>query len=95
MKAWRIGQDLSQAEVAKLLEISQAAYSNLESGRVDTALSTVAKAMEITRLDAVALLAGQDPLEAARDAMLRKGLRMILEPLPAPPAPGSPQGERT
>jgi transcriptional regulator with XRE-family HTH domain len=56
MKTWRIGRDLSQAEAAKLLGISQAAYSNLEAGRVDTSLSTVAKAAETTGLPVAALL---------------------------------------
>lgn len=35
----------------------------------------------------------QDPLDAARSALLAKGYRMILEPLPARPGPAEPPGE--
>jgi len=57
MKTWRIGRELSQVQAADLLKMSQAGYSKLEAGQVDTALSTVAKASEITGLSLGALLA--------------------------------------
>lgn len=90
MKAWRTGRDLSQAEAAKLLEISQAAYSNLEAGRVDAGLSTVAKAAEVTGLPALALLGSPEGVEAALRTLAQAGYRVTLEPLPAPQAPPEP-----
>lgn len=65
MKTWRTGQDLSQAQVAGLLNISQAGYSKIESGAVDTGLSQVAKALEVTGLPLSALLSPQGSAEAS------------------------------
>jgi transcriptional regulator with XRE-family HTH domain len=91
MKAWRSGRDLSQAKVADLMEISQAAYSNLEAGRVDAALSTVAKASEVTGLSVADLLAAersteiQDAVRIVQDAGLlvlsHSALRVLQTPV--------------
>lgn len=80
-----------------MLDISQAAYSNLESGRVDTTLSTVAKAAEITGLSPAQLLDPQGPAEGGKSflsslasELRREGLRMTLEPVE--PFQGEPRG---
>jgi transcriptional regulator with XRE-family HTH domain len=96
MKAWRSGRGLNQEKAAELFGISQAAYSNLELGRVDTSLSTVAKAAEITGLSPCALLSPQGSPEAsggvqkALDFLLSQGYSVTLSKAPAAPRP---QGE--
>ncbi|HLP30283.1 MAG TPA: helix-turn-helix transcriptional regulator [Fibrobacteria bacterium] len=87
MKAWRSGRELSQSQVAELLGISQAGYSKLEAGGVDTSLSTVAKAAEVTGLSPGVLLGEARPeggtitLDQALRALYLAGHRVTLEPL--------------
>lgn len=91
MKTWRTGRDLTQGEAAKLLEMSQAGYSKLEAGQVDTSLSTVAKAAEVTGLSPAALLGSQAvmPLPDMVMAVLKAGYRVEA----ARPGPAEPPGE--
>jgi transcriptional regulator with XRE-family HTH domain len=87
MKTWRTGRDLSQAKAAELLGMSQAGYSKLEAGGVDTGLSTVAKAAEVTGLSLGALLGealaagGPITVDQAIKALYLAGHAVHLEPL--------------
>ncbi len=78
MKTWRIGRELSQVQAADLLKMSQAGYSKLEAGQVDTALSTVAKASEITGLSLGALLA-EGPASSPEHIPLPLALQTVLD----------------
>jgi DNA-binding XRE family transcriptional regulator len=93
MKVWRAGLDLSQAEAAKLLGISQAAYSNLEAGRVDTSLSTVAKAAEVSNLPVAALLGIQTFPEPSVAEMMQALVDAGYRVEKAAPAAPRPKGE--
>ena len=56
IRAWREHLDLSQADVAARLQVSQSQYSKWESGNVDLRLSTLNKIADALGLDIEQLL---------------------------------------
>lgn len=95
MKTWRIGRDLSQAEAAKLLKMSQAGYSKVEAGSVDTGLSNVAMAAEVTGLTVAELLGAPGTLSVAEmmQALVDAGYR--VEKARSAPEPASGEGSKS
>lgn len=91
---------MNQTQAAALFGISQPSYSQLEAGKVDAALSTLAKAAEITGLSPAQLLAPTGPAEGGSD--LARALEIVRQhgfvPMPrelVQPFQGEPRGPVT
>lgn len=97
MKRLRLGAGLTQDQVADAMGIPQPRYYRHESGTTEATLAFILGVCKVLKVTPDVLLGFQsavgDPLDAARSALLAKGYRMILEPLPARPGPAEPPGE--
>jgi transcriptional regulator with XRE-family HTH domain len=80
MKTWRTGRELSQSQAAELFKMSQAGYSKMEAGGVDTGLDMVAKALDVTGLSLSVLLSPQgSPERSGGEQTTDSAVRFLTE----------------